>query len=169
LQDEPLQLWWGFDYVFKAVQDTRGKFDFSFLTGDYKGPGIFKYEIFPYSRNKLFVRFENIGDLIDATNGGIDQTNATLYVNVRRFAEYLYTYENGPLAELNNVNILEASLSGNQGYNEMKKNKLKWVGVDDDKLNPPPFPKDNANFDVALPRQRIRSFFIEYVPFIASQ
>jgi hypothetical protein len=104
------------------------------------------------------VRFENIGDNIDATNGNVDQTNASLYVNVRKFAEYIYTYENGPDAELNNINIKETSLSGNQGYSEMKNNKLKWVGVDDAKLNPPPFPKDNPNFDIALPRQRIRSF-----------
>ena len=83
------------------------------MSGDYKGPAIFKYAVFPVKRNAIFIRFENIGDLLDSYNGGVDQTNATLYVNVRKFAEYLYTYVNGQDAELNNVNIVETGLTGN--------------------------------------------------------
>jgi hypothetical protein len=86
----------GFDYKYTSVQSKRGDFDFSFLSGDYQGPNTFKYEIFPVRKNFLLVRFENIGDNFDALNGQMDQTSKTYYVNVRTFAETIYSYVNGP-------------------------------------------------------------------------
>jgi hypothetical protein len=49
----------------------------------------------------------------------------------------------------------------------MKEKKTAWRAVDDDVITPPTLPQDKPGFNVALPKQRIRSFYIEYVPFVA--
>ena len=72
---------------------------------------------------------------------------------------------NGVRAEINNINIVETGLSGNQAYSTMKTKKTNWRGEDDWIIIPPTLPDDKPNFNIALPRQRIRSFYIEYVPF----
>lgn len=72
---------------------------------------------------------------------------------------------NGMNAELNNINIVETTLSGNQQYSTMKSKKTNWRGVDDWIITPPTLPEDKPGFVIALPKQRIRSFYIEYVPF----
>lgn len=87
-------------------------------------------------------------------------------MNVRKFAENLYSYANGPNAYLNNINIFEVSLTGNLRIQEMRQRKTKWIGRDDNIINPPKLPQDKGSFDIALPKQSIRSFYIEYIPFV---
>lgn len=106
-------------------------------------------------------RFENIGDNFDKFNG---KSTDTYYVDVKMFAEMLYQHMNGVDAPLNIINIVETSLSGNQAYSKMQNSKTNWRGDDDDKIKPPTLPSDKPNFVIALPKQRIRSFYIEYVP-----
>jgi hypothetical protein len=64
----------------------RVKFDYSFLSGDNKGPNSFKFEVFPVKRNKILVRFENIGDLFDLKNIQNEDSNSTYFVDVYKFA-----------------------------------------------------------------------------------
>jgi hypothetical protein len=81
----------------------------------------------------------------------------------------LYSHMNGVRAEIHSINMMETSLTGNQAYSTMKKSKTAWKGVDDDTIVPPVFPADKSDFVIALPRQRIRSFYIEYIPFEQKQ
>jgi hypothetical protein len=67
---------------------------------------------------------------------------------------------------LNNINIVETTLTGNQPYSTWKKNRIQWKGEDDKKVKEPEYPKDNPDFEVALQPQRIRSFIIEFIPFV---
>ena len=46
----------------------------------------------------------------------------------------------------------------------MIQSKTHWKGEDDDKIQPPYLPPDKPNLVIALPKQKIRSFFIEFVP-----
>lgn len=130
----------------------RGTFNQNYLTKEYDGPNTFKWEVLPVKRNMLFVRFENMGDKFDAKNGGTDTSNSTYYVKVQDFAKNLYTYVNGAGAKLNNINVWETSLTGNQKYSDMVKSKTKWVGEDDGKIQPPKLPSDKPNLEIALPR-----------------
>lgn len=44
----------------------------------------------------------------------------------------------------------------------MEKSKANWKGSDDDEIVEPKLPSDKPGFKVALPRQSIRTFLIEY-------
>ena len=46
----------------------------------------------------------------------------------------------------------------------MAAKKVHFKGEDDDKVVPPPEPSDRKNYEIALQPQRIRTFYIEYVP-----
>ena len=94
--------------------------------------------------------------------------NATFYLKVQNFAQDLWFQINED-HPLNNINIVETSLSGNQPITTMRNNKVKWIGVDDASIVEPPYPKDNPDYEVAFQPQRIRSFIIEYVPTDVSQ
>lgn len=116
-------------------------------------------------RNVIHMRIENIFDIFDVHPP--KAPNHTLYVQIPKFAEELYKYVNGNDAKLHTINIIETSLTGNQQYSEMKKQKIKWIGEDDKKIKEPEYPKDRPDFEVALQPQRIRAFLIEYIPFVA--
>jgi hypothetical protein len=94
------------------------------------------------------MRLENVFDNFDVHEP--KQPNHTIYVQVKKFAEELYKYVNGDDAQLNNINVVETTLTGNQGYATMKKNKIKWQGVDDATITEPDYPKDRPDYEVAL-------------------
>ena len=77
--------------------------------------------------------------------------------------ETIYKIANGENAKPANINIKETTITGNQAYYQMEKNKLMWKGIDDGSVREPPHPKDKAGWNVALQPQRIRSFEVEFV------
>ena len=46
----------------------------------------------------------------------------------------------------------------------MVESKTVWKGVDDGQITPPVLPGDDPDYGIALPKQKIRSFNIEFVP-----
>ncbi len=55
-------------------------------------------------------------------------------------------------------------MSGVQPQTEMAKGKYQWVGVDDGQVVEPQLPKDKAGNVVALSAQRVRQFYIHFIP-----
>ena len=55
-------------------------------------------------------------------------------------------------------------MTGTEAYSDMKKTKYSWTGVDDDTVIEPTLPKDLPNFVVAIAAQRIRQFYLSYIP-----
>lgn len=70
------------------------------------------------------MRLENIGDIFDS-NGQIE----TRTVNLREYVSQLYRTVNGDCLFANEIE--ELSLTGNQPYSLMEKNKIRWRTVDD--------------------------------------
>lgn len=164
MKDQPLEYLFGFNYEYVKVERVKHPlFDLSYLSGNADAPMTFKQVILPYSAETLLVRFENIGDKLDRTWG--QDSDGTYYVDVHHFAELFYQHMNGHDSHLSNINIIETTLSGNQNYQTMRRHKVTWRGVDDDVIVPPVLPEDKPGFVIALPRQRIRMFYIEYVPY----
>jgi lysosomal alpha-mannosidase len=162
-QDLPVHYFFGFDYKYvKTTPTNNPPLSLDYLSGDLDVPFTFKQVIFPYSPHVFLVRFENIGDKFDKFDGKAD---ATYYVDVVKFASMLYKHVNGADAEWNNLNIRETTLSGNQQYSSMKAEKIQWRGEDDDTIKPPTMPEDKPDFVVALNKQRLRNFYIEFIPF----
>lgn len=132
-----------------------------------KGDGLLhiplKLQLFPLAKNAIHMRIENIFDTFDVHPP--KAPTHTIYVQVKKLAEDLYKAVNGDDAKLNSINIIETTLTGNQEYSTMKKNKIQWVGEDDATITEPEYPKDKPNFEVALQPQRIRAFSIEFIPF----
>lgn len=114
-------------------------------------------------RDVLLVRLENVGDLFDYPNG-THLANTTIYIDIPSLAKNLYYQANGKSAQLSTVNIIESQMSGNQNLTNMEKNKIQWKGLDDNQVVEPTMPKDLPNYVVALPAQRIRHFYVQYVP-----
>lgn len=86
--------------------------------------------------------------------------------NIRKYAEDLFKANNpeptapGPKPGLD-VKITERTLTNNQDYDEMIKNKFNWNTVTGP--SPVTFPKDqDKDAVVALQPQRIRVFSVEY-------
>lgn len=55
-------------------------------------------------------------------------------------------------------------MTGITSQNDMQKGRYQWKGVDDAQIVEPTLPKDLPNFIVALSAQRIRQFYVEYIP-----
>lgn len=164
--DEPLQYHFAFKYEVppSIVDYTMLEYQNKSAVGDALIHLPLKFQLFPLDRNIIHMRLENIFDNFDVHSP--KQPNHTIYIQVRKFAEDLYKYVNGEQAQLNNINILETTLTGNQPYSTWKKNRINWVGKDDATIVEPEYPKDRPDFEVALQPQRIRSFVIEYIPFV---
>lgn len=123
-----------------------------------------KIEMFPVARNVILVRFENLADKFDGPINKSTPNDTTYSIDVKAFATVLWTKIN-PGAFLNDLNIMETTLTGNQNYKTMMANKVQWRGLDDANVTAPVDPQDQPGFVVALQPQRIRTFVIEYVPF----
>lgn len=50
----------------------------------------------------------------------------------------------------------------------MRDLKFKWAGVDDALIKEPVIPKDLPNFVVAIAAQRIRQFYLHYIPVLSA-
>ena len=67
--------------------------------------------LFPIEKNVIYMRIENIFDTFDIHPP--KAPNHTVYIQIRNFAETLYKHVNGMDAQLNNINIVETTLTGN--------------------------------------------------------
>ena len=83
-----------------------------------------KLEIFMIARNEIMLRVENIADIYNS-NGGVQVQTVNLETVIRG------------LWDLSNVDcsyswtVIETTLTGNQSYQTMAENKIKWLTVDD--------------------------------------
>ena len=84
------------------------------------------------------------------------------HVDVRKFAEEIFTRANAPGVSYRNINIRETILSGFAEKDLGQDMRMRWVGVDDEEIPTVSYPKDFENYVVGLQAQRIRSFVIEY-------
>ena len=88
---------------------------------------------------------------------------AVPYFNITRFAEMVFERVNGRNMSANDYHwFAELSLSGNQGLDFMRSEKVSWVGEDDDFVEEYKFPKDKSWDVVSLEPQRIRMFYLEF-------
>jgi hypothetical protein len=55
-------------------------------------------------------------------------------------------------------------LTGITAQQEMQKNKYQWKGIDDAVVTEPTIPKDKPNNVIALSAQRIRQFYVHFIP-----
>lgn len=62
------------------------------------------------------------------------------------------------------LQIEETTLSGNELYHEMIKDKTQWTGIDDDWLDDSRYPMDKSEKLISLEPQRIRMFKITIKP-----
>jgi len=67
---------------------------------------------------------------------------------------------------VNSINIIETTLTGNQPMSSWKKQRINWIGADDKTIKEQEYPKDKPDYEVALQPQRIRTFVIEFIPFV---
>jgi len=107
-----------------------------------------KLELFILGKNSLMMRVENIGDIFN-TNGEVTYQN----VDIEYLATGLFDLVNGYPIGANQVTIEETSLTGNQPYDMMVKNKIKWSTVDDVASETCVEPEG-----ITLQQQRIRVF-----------
>ena len=148
--DEPLQYFFTFNWTKSEEAATRDHLNLLMQPHhDHKQLLPIKYQMFPVKRNTLFIRFENIGDNFDNFNNKT-LNDTSLYIDVKDFAERLYHHINANSSELNNINIVETGLTGNEPYSDMVANKVKWHGEDDEKLVQPERLADKSGFEVAL-------------------
>ena len=89
-----------------------------------------KLEMFPLAHNSIMLRLENIGDIFD-TNGKINYQ----VVDVQGLASGLFELVNGFKVGSESIEIEETSLTGNQPYDLMVRNKIKWFTLDDNTTN----------------------------------
>ena len=60
-----------------------------------------KIEMFPVEKNIILVRFENIADNFDGPHNASTPNDTTYSIDVKYFAQELYSEVNGPNATLN--------------------------------------------------------------------
>lgn len=113
----------------------------------------------PMSRDKLLVRLENIGDLLD-------KSAKTHTVDLKLLMENLWTAANWYNMDLKKMDfkITEMSMTANMELKEMLKRKIQWKTKDDSENR---FPKSSISYsddhkNVSLEPQRIRTFFVEF-------
>lgn len=111
------------------------------------------YRMFPVSKNKILVRFENLADKMDH-----NQPSDTIrYIDLESFAQSLYQDVNHKKAHA--VNIQEMDL---QGVNPIEKKNKEWWSVEDKKNNVDKLKslaQDKSGFKgIALEPMRLRTF-----------
>ena len=135
-------------YVFgtkKSNKTSTGSL-FSRPNGGMYLPDNIKAVFLPQRDGSMFVRLENILDLLSA--------NQTSTVNVVEMAEFIAEHTSNKL-----VSVTEVSNSGLYTMNEMKQVRLKWKGIDYTTAKPD-YSSDPSK--VELSPQRIRSFVIKF-------
>jgi hypothetical protein len=84
--------------------------------------------MFPVSKEKILLRFENLEDLPDS-----DSKLKYHHIDLHRFAEYIFDEVNIADARANgNITFIatELSLSGNHILHMMQRDRLKWETED---------------------------------------
>lgn len=77
------------------------------------------------------VRFDNIADLLDSLD---HKTKLKTKINMTALAEGLFELANEGIEFDYSYTIDEVSLSGNQLYDKMMSDKIKWQTVDDENV-----------------------------------
>lgn len=164
--DDPLQYSFAFNYTLDAsvaLEEQPLISENVFSSVNAGQPVSAKVQVYPVERNVLLLRVENIGDLFDYP-AGTNLSSTVVYVDLPQLAKDLYYKANGADSLLNGVNIYETQLTATESYLDMQKAKIKWSGLDDGQVTEPTFPKDLPNFVVSLTAQRIRQFYLQYIP-----
>lgn len=147
--DEPLIYHFAFKFVVPPSETAYEKLSpKNNSIGDEYLRYPLKLQFFPIGKYQIHLRFENIFDTFDVHPP--IAPNHTMYVSVKQYAEILYKRVNGLDSKLNSINIIETTLTGNQEYATMKRNKINWIGEDDATITEPEYPKDRPNFEIAL-------------------
>lgn len=123
------------------------------------------YRISPVSRNKILIRLDNLGDLIDQNNKQISLAqkflNTTVtYIDLKQLADELFESENGYRAT--SIDIQEMSL---QGVYTLEQTRQKmWRTRDNNSTELRELAQDNKEGfrGVALENQRLRTFQVTY-------
>jgi hypothetical protein len=119
---------------------------------------------YPIERNKIFVRFANLGDRFDESSA-----SQMTYVDVEKWAVEFYNQANPhlPPASIGSLKmtIEETTMSTNQLQKTMEKKKFRFRGVDDElaKHHKRAAPAAEGPHSHALEHQNIRTFTISYM------
>ena len=140
--DSPLQ----YIYGFKSQGFTPNNFRVKRFNSVIDLPDQVKAVYLPQEDGSIFVRFQNILDLISADE------SATINVEdiADRFSQLLMTKVK---------KVYEVSNSGLYTMDEMKQLKMKWKGLD---YTSPDVDYSSDPSNVELTPQRIRSFVLEF-------
>lgn len=113
-----------------------------------------KLELFTLGKNSIMMRVENIGDIFNSKGKVTFQK-----VDIDHLAAGLFKVVNGYAIASSQIQIEETSLTGNQLYDEMVKNKIQWSTVDDARAETSLKPEEKG---IWLQQQRIRVFKVSY-------
>lgn len=100
-------------------------------------PIPFKVQLFPTFDGdsvETFMRVENLMDVFDNKYDDTLETTCHMF-SLGKFASDFVAAQTGSTT-IKPV-VTEVSMTGNQPYAEMKKNKLQWLGIDDRRIKEP--------------------------------
>jgi len=153
-QDDPPQ------YFFNSNLTQKGKGQASTLSEDLKNAGIVdtvKYVSIPKAKNEVYLRIENLADLVDWDAKALD-------VDVKALLNALLKSANGALPQ-GIWQITPMSLTGNQSLADMRSKKIQWKTVDDTTVADKELDFDlSADKPVSLVPQRIIAYNAKFVP-----
>lgn len=156
--NDPANYFFNFDLAEKQGATVSDEF-----AEAYKRAGVVdtvKVVHAPKARNLVHVRLENLADLYD-------ENSKEYSINLSGIADALWKSANklAPVA-YDGLEITELSLTGNMELKEMQARKLKWMTVDDEKME---LPRSVVDYEftpdlVKVEPQRIRVFALEFSP-----
>jgi len=166
--DDPIQVFYRFnDTDFTGGTSTR-KMELDLLKfvsfGDVIRPKL-KVNIFIQEKNKIFLRLENIWDRFDTDvyQPPIPPASKNYLVDVEALGRHLFEYANQfSGAVLNDINVIEVTLTGLQAVKTHNATRIQWKGDDDDKIKEPELLPDQPYSVVNLNPQDIRMFLVQY-------
>jgi len=161
--ENPLQYFFAFNYILnpKDVQPyTQTLLNFTQLQACGL-PEYSKVEYLPYNHSQIYFIVQNLEDSFDQYSK--KDTAQVSYFNITKFAEMVFQRANNKNMTANDYHwFSEMSLSGNQGLDYMRYDKVSWIGEDDDFVEEYKFPKDKSWDVVSMEPQRIRMFYLEF-------
>ena len=107
-------------------------------------------------RNSILMRVENIGDIFNSQGQVVFQQ-----VDLKGLADGLFVIANSDNMSFA-ATITELSLTGNQPYQTMVDNKIKWTTVDDNVVSRAARAPVDTEDLIELQQQRIRVFSVTY-------
>jgi len=136
MQDSPLQYFYSFDSTIQQPNNVKADLFGEKVLNNHLNFDEVKIEMVPLEKNKIRVRLENLAD-------SYDQPNQAFHIDIRQFADDLYSSVNG--AKPAYVNIEEMTLTGNQSRAEMLSKKIEWKTLDDETVKPKYIVEDQIN------------------------